>query len=76
MIKGCKVPYWYDSSGSGRRYGSGHSCTIQQKLSLALQKAEKELRVFDLQDFQLAKSHMRRPNNVGTFEFECKRSAT
>jgi hypothetical protein len=75
MIKGCKVPHWYDISGSGR-YGSGHSCTIQQKLSLVLQKAEKELRVFDLQDFQLAKGPMRPPKNVGTFEFECKRGAT
>jgi hypothetical protein len=74
MIKGFKVPRWYDISGSGR-YGSGHSCTIQQKLSQVLQKAEKELRVFDIKDFQLAKSHMRPPKNVGTFEFECRRSA-
>ncbi|KAF5661807.1 hypothetical protein FHETE_8271 [Fusarium heterosporum] len=75
MINGCKVPRWYDISGSGR-YGSGHSCTIQQKLSSALQNAEKELRVFDLQDFQFAKSYMRPPKNVGTFVFECKRSVT
>ncbi|KAJ4250129.1 hypothetical protein NW762_011939 [Fusarium torreyae] len=52
LIKDMKVPLWYDTNSG--RYSSTHSCTIQQKLSLALQKMEKDLRVFDLQDFQLA----------------------
>ncbi|KAF4338325.1 dynamin family [Fusarium beomiforme] len=63
MIKGFKVPHWYDSSGG--RYGPRHPCTIQQKLSVALEKADKELRVFDLQDFQPA-----RPNARPSQEFE------
>ncbi|SPJ90333.1 uncharacterized protein FTOL_13214 [Fusarium torulosum] len=75
ISKGCKVPRWYGGGVSGR-YGSGYSCTIQQKLSLTLQKAENELRGFGLQDFQLAKSDMRPFKNVGAFKFECKRKAT
>jgi hypothetical protein len=75
MIKDCKMPDWYDSSGN-RRYGSGHSCTIQQKLSLALEQAENALRVFNFQDFQLAKCYMRPLKNVGVFEFECKQKVT
>ncbi|RKK76441.1 hypothetical protein BFJ71_g16933 [Fusarium oxysporum] len=57
MIKGLRKPQWYDTSGG--RYGPRHSCTIQQKLSLALDKVETGLRVFDLQDFQFAKGYMR-----------------
>ncbi|KAL6922979.1 hypothetical protein FSST1_000253 [Fusarium sambucinum] len=61
MIKGYKIPEWYDKNHYSR-YGSSHSCTIQQKLSLALKTAEDELRVFTLQDFQLLKSHSLPPD--------------
>jgi hypothetical protein len=54
MIKGLRQPQWYDKNGA--RYGPRHSCTIQQKLSLALNKVEDKLRVFNLQDFQFSKS--------------------
>ncbi|SPJ83767.1 uncharacterized protein FTOL_10283 [Fusarium torulosum] len=64
MIKGLKMPQWCDRSGHGM-YGYGHSCTIQQKLSPVLEKAGKELRVFDLQDFQLEKGHIRPPQECG-----------
>ncbi|CEI41710.1 unnamed protein product [Fusarium venenatum] len=71
MIKSYKIPEWHDT-GYGARYGSGHSCTIQQKLSLALEKAEDELCIFSLQDFQFAKHHTQPLQNVWAFKFECK----
>ncbi|RKL06837.1 hypothetical protein BFJ70_g16973 [Fusarium oxysporum] len=52
MIKGLRRPKWYDNT----RLGSRHSCTIQEKLSLAIDKVEDELRVFDLQDLQFLNS--------------------
>ncbi|KAF4960488.1 hypothetical protein FSARC_10456 [Fusarium sarcochroum] len=51
LINGLRKPYWYDE-----RYSSRHSCTIQQKLSVTLEKMENELRVFNLQDFQFSKN--------------------
>lgn len=48
MIKGYKVPEWLDINYYS---GSVHSCTIQQKLSLALKTAEDDLRTFTLWDF-------------------------
>jgi hypothetical protein len=57
IINGLRKPHWYTTRGA--KFGDGHSCTIQQKLSPALDKVEKELRVFDLQDFQFAKGHKR-----------------
>jgi hypothetical protein len=56
IIKGLRKPYWYNTRG---KHNSEHSCTIQQKLSPALDKVENELRIFDLQDFQFAKCHKR-----------------
>ncbi|KAF4438719.1 hypothetical protein F53441_12735 [Fusarium austroafricanum] len=56
MIKNLKKPEWYTAGGS---YYGRHHCTIQGKLSISLDEIEKELRVFNLQDFQFAKSHTR-----------------
>lgn len=73
MIASFTEPRWYDEgNGLYRGYGNRHSCTIQQKLHSALEKAENELRVFTLQDFELGKTAMRPPKNVGPFAFECK----
>lgn len=57
IINGFRTPHWYTARGA--RSNGNHSCTIQQKLSPALDKVENGLRIFDLQDFQFAKGHKR-----------------
>ncbi|KIL84609.1 hypothetical protein FAVG1_12136 [Fusarium avenaceum] len=56
MIENFAKPRWYTI---GQIYAGGHNCTIQRKLVPALGKAEKGLRVFNLQDFQIGKGHIR-----------------
>jgi hypothetical protein len=53
-IQDIRVPDWYNARGG--RYVK-HTCTIQQKLLPALENVEKELRVFNLQDFQFDKNN-------------------
>ncbi|KAL7755605.1 hypothetical protein ACKLNR_014132 [Fusarium oxysporum f. sp. zingiberi] len=53
MIQGLKKPGWYGTRNHR------HSCCIQDKLSISLEKVESDLRVFDLQDFQATKNHTR-----------------
>ncbi|SPJ71797.1 uncharacterized protein FTOL_01525 [Fusarium torulosum] len=57
IINGFRTPHWYIARGA--KSNGNHSCTIQQKLSPALDKVENGLRIFDLQDFQFAKGHKR-----------------
>jgi hypothetical protein len=54
MIEGFREPRWFTDRGMY----SIHCCTIQDKLSPALDKAEKGLRVFNLQDFRTVKGHI------------------
>ncbi|KAJ4129165.1 hypothetical protein NW768_007700, partial [Fusarium equiseti] len=51
MITGFRKPRWY------KVHNSKHHCYIQDKLSMSLAKVEENLRVFDLQDFQVIKNH-------------------
>lgn len=59
MIEGLRQPSWYGTSGMYAR----HHCNIQQKLSPALEEAEKELPVFNLHDFQIVKDYIRPEKN-------------